>query len=204
MEKISYTQYNIYKYTINIVWLCKFGDCNQVFLSKKELYFHQKINGHYKVNKNGIISTVYICDCMDCNKSFTKLKPFNQHLLEHNKRKFKCDYKDCNKEYSKKCDLIIHKQKHKLNNAKQHICEYCQKNFASKSSLKKHMILHDKNLKQYSCKLCLKSFKRKESLDIHSQTHLPRIKRKLFYCEYCNKSFTYESNLKKHFKKFHP
>ncbi|XP_054839784.1 zinc finger and BTB domain-containing protein 38 [Eublepharis macularius] len=78
--------------------------------------------------------------------------------------------------------------------SKSHICELCQKQFQSPSTLRMHMRSHAGD-KPYSCKTCGKSFSISGNLQKHERTHLGV---KDFVCQYCNKAFTLNETLKIH------
>ncbi|NXY87938.1 ZBT38 protein, partial [Alcedo cyanopectus] len=78
--------------------------------------------------------------------------------------------------------------------SKPHICELCQKQFQSPSTLKMHMRCHTGE-KPYTCKTCGKCFSVLGNLQKHERIHLGV---KDFVCQYCNKAFTLNETLKIH------
>lgn len=78
--------------------------------------------------------------------------------------------------------------------SKSYICELCQKQFQSSSTLKMHMQCHTGE-KTHSSKTCGKSFSISGNLQKHERTHLGV---KDFVCQYCNKAFTLNETLKIH------
>ncbi|XP_067414567.1 zinc finger and BTB domain-containing protein 38 [Emydura macquarii macquarii] len=78
--------------------------------------------------------------------------------------------------------------------SKPYICELCQKQFQSPSTLKMHMRCHTGE-KPYSCKTCGKCFSVPGNLQKHERIHLGI---KDFVCQYCNKAFTLNETLKIH------
>ncbi|NWX82031.1 ZBT38 protein, partial [Nothoprocta pentlandii] len=78
--------------------------------------------------------------------------------------------------------------------SKPYICELCQKQFQSPSTLKMHMRCHTGE-KPYTCKTCGKSFSIPGNLQKHERIHLGV---KDFVCQYCNKAFTLNETLKIH------
>ncbi|NWI96934.1 ZBT38 protein, partial [Pitta sordida] len=78
--------------------------------------------------------------------------------------------------------------------SKPYICELCQKQFQSPSTLKMHMRCHTGE-KPYTCKTCGKCFSVPGNLQKHERIHLGV---KDFVCQYCNKAFTLNETLKIH------
>ncbi|XP_010225989.1 PREDICTED: zinc finger and BTB domain-containing protein 38 [Tinamus guttatus] len=78
--------------------------------------------------------------------------------------------------------------------SKPYICELCQKQFQSPSTLKMHMRCHTGE-KPYTCKTCGKCFSIPGNLQKHERIHLGV---KDFVCQYCNKAFTLNETLKIH------
>ena len=73
-------------------------------------------------------------------------------------------------------------------------CDVCSKTFASKRSLKNHMLLHNSD-KKFKCLICGKMLNRKSSIREHVKMHQ---KGKQFKCELCGKSFGKRTCLKRH------
>ncbi|XP_025038778.1 zinc finger and BTB domain-containing protein 38 isoform X1 [Pelodiscus sinensis] len=78
--------------------------------------------------------------------------------------------------------------------SKPYICELCQKQFQSPSTLKMHMRCHTGE-KPYTCKTCGKCFSVPGNLQKHERIHLGI---KDFVCQYCSKAFTLNETLKIH------
>ncbi|NXN06815.1 ZBT38 protein, partial [Indicator maculatus] len=78
--------------------------------------------------------------------------------------------------------------------SKPYICELCQKQFRSPSTLRMHMRCHTGE-KPYTCKTCGKCFSVPGNLQKHERIHLGV---KDFVCQYCNKAFTLNEALKIH------
>ena len=92
--------------------------------------------------------------------------------------------------------LILPPHMSKLPN-KRHQCEYCQKYFAHKSDLRKHIRSHT-NDKPYQCEYCQRCFARKGTLSQHILIHISHSEEKAHQCEYCQKTFRWKSHLTEH------
>ena len=75
-------------------------------------------------------------------------------------------------------------------------CEHCQKQFATKGSLTKHMLYHSKDM-PFRCENCNKGFHIKQGLDRHMMTHT---REKPFKCNHCSHSFIQKSDLVNHLR----
>ncbi|KAL5278019.1 hypothetical protein ACFFRR_002956 [Megaselia abdita] len=76
-------------------------------------------------------------------------------------------------------------------------CKECQKDFANKRNLRKHLKTHGKRERSFQCGFCEKAFLSKSHLIIHSESH----SNFTFSCDICGKSFYRKEGLKQHIKK---
>lgn len=77
-------------------------------------------------------------------------------------------------------------------------CDYCQKMFSSKASLRRHMYIHLK-LEQHQCKLCSKKFRYKMHLHNHVSKHHKDVRNiEPMLCQICDKEFLLQENLELH------
>ncbi|XP_048361862.1 zinc finger and BTB domain-containing protein 38 isoform X1 [Sphaerodactylus townsendi] len=99
----------------------------------------------------------------------------------------------CERQHSSTEEAVEHLHKDTIP-SEGYICEMCQKQFQSPSTLRMHMRSH-MGEKTYPCKTCGKSFSVPGNLQKHERTHLGV---KDFVCQYCNKGFTLNETLKIH------
>ena len=76
-------------------------------------------------------------------------------------------------------------------------CNFCEKSFLWKDSLKNHELTHEKE-KAFPCQYCTKTFTLKSYMLAHEKVHTGEG----YACEYCDKIFSLENNLKTH-KRLH-
>ncbi|XP_075237800.1 uncharacterized protein LOC142334018 [Lycorma delicatula] len=98
----------------------------------------------------------------------------------------------CQKLFNRKNSLKTHLNIHR--NERSYVCNFCQKSFNQRSTLKLHLNIHTKE-KNYICNVCQKSFNRKYDLKRHFNCH---IKEENYICNFCQKSFYQSYALKLH------
>lgn len=77
------------------------------------------------------------------------------------------------------------------------MCEVCNKTYATKSSLRKHILLHKGDENPFVCTKCEKAFTCKNHLERHERIHNGD---RLHRCPHCEKGFTDKSSLVKHIR----
>ncbi|XP_047534976.1 zinc finger protein 37 homolog isoform X1 [Vanessa atalanta] len=75
-------------------------------------------------------------------------------------------------------------------------CDYCHKQFDTKSSIRRHMYLH-LHFKTYPCKQCKKVFRKQLYLSAHVTRQHPNWERH-YMCNVCDKPFLLKENLAVH------
>ena len=107
---------------------------------------------------------------------------------------FKCPV--CSKQFKKKPYLSVHMHQHE---AERFSCETCGKRFTYKCNLVAHLPVHSDS-RDFRCDTCHKTFKHSFALKSHARLH----GESEFMCVLCEKPFTRNLNLRRHYKKMHP
>ncbi|XP_026754003.2 zinc finger protein ZFP2-like [Galleria mellonella] len=132
--------------------------------------------------------------CHICGQDFTCKYSLKRHIFEHTGVKpFVCDKCDCR--FSQKCGLIRHNkrfhsgtvrspadrkqcglckrlvyniEKHlQTHNNRPHVCEYCNKTYAARNILNRHVLSVHLGLKSFNCQFCDKKYKQRNALKHH-------------------------------------
>lgn len=90
--------------------------------------------------------------------------------------------------------MYTHIRRH--NNEFRHFCSFCQKGFATTTSLQNHQIVHTK-VKTEVCEICQKSFGTRSNLREHIKIHSGE---RNYVCSVCDKRFTRPLALRTHLK----
>jgi len=157
--------------------------CGEKFKAQWSLYKHKL--KHLQESDQG-----YKCTYPECNRKFADKLRLKRHSITHTEAKqFECNFPSCKKKFSSLSVLYCHKKKHKANDGvnQEKIklkCTECDKTFATKSVLKKHMLIHNPE-RPFSCDICSKGFRTKFQLAEHKLSHDEKMKR--FECNLCNK-----------------
>ncbi|XP_069720523.1 zinc finger and BTB domain-containing protein 38 isoform X1 [Phaenicophaeus curvirostris] len=141
-------------------------------------------------SKNAIMESPSTCSREYALRNTPEEKPIGQ---EENAEMPNLHCELCERDQSSTADVQEHVHWH-VGTSKPYICEVCQKQFQSPSTLKMHMRCHTGE-KPYTCKTCGKCFSVPGNLQKHERIHLGV---KDFVCQYCNKAFTLNETLKIH------
>jgi KRAB domain-containing zinc finger protein len=82
---------------------------------------------------------------------------------------------------------------------RQHVCPYCQIDFSSKASMRRHIRTLHRNIKIIFCSYCKKYFKSGEEKEIHRKEHHSV----RYPCMVCSKSFSHWYLMHAHLRKKH-
>lgn len=135
-------------------------------------------------------------DCKYCKKLFGSTHTLRQHILTHEKKRFKC--KLCPKEMISSSGLIYHMKKNHLKQTKKQrdnlTCNICHKVLSHLTGLRVHKLGHS-GIKAFECKVCDSRFITKQRLEEHMMVHT---KERPFSCYFCNKGFSRKRGLDRH------
>lgn len=104
--------------------------------------------------------------CSKCNKTFTNVNNYTNHLRLHGKKEFKCSI--CDQKFYCKEQFKYHEAIHSISDP--FPCEYCGKCF----SMRKYLLAHlkfDHSDKFFRCTFCDKKFRKFQQLESHLRTH---------------------------------
>ncbi|KAL0270447.1 UNVERIFIED_CONTAM: hypothetical protein PYX00_007859 [Menopon gallinae] len=111
-----------------------------------------------------------------------------------------CYYENCNKSFRIEQSLKKHMRlKHSSNSELRFFCDRCEKSFAEKCKLTRHVLSHERG--QLTCPSCLKTFYRMDNLKRHQTLRHENVKP--FECRYCKKKFSLRFNRDVHEKNVH-
>jgi uncharacterized Zn-finger protein len=147
--------------------------------------------------------------CLDCDKSFVRLKSYNAHILKH--------YPENNTNVVQSPTPVAHEDSIKVENVSEIIplvvqpkvtaeleaggrdklpCTLCGLSFSNIGQLKRHSKMHrGKKRKKLVCGICGRELTDKSSMEQHMAIHLDL---KNFKCNYCGKMFRQRNNLIRH------
>ena len=172
-------------------------------------YFDQfELEMHFiecSLGENGIKEENENCENVENNNSceFDPIKKSRKPNSESEKR-FSCQY--CDKTFKTSNGLIYHEKTHTGENPFK--CDICSKTFEKVNKLEQHYKIHPIE-NAFKCKWCPKTFPKKYNLQIHakkshpkSEKYFKKIERKskfeckvnndgkkMYLCNYCEKSF---------------
>ncbi|XP_030756317.1 zinc finger protein 236-like [Sitophilus oryzae] len=113
----------------------------------------EKLRRHLSFNHTDTVDKV----CKFCYKDFKKPSDLARHLRTHTgERPYECT--QCKKKFSLKSTLESHSRTHDSSSQKTVVCDVCNANLTTKSSLKVHMLLHTGE-RPYACNFCDQTFR---------------------------------------------
>ncbi len=176
----------------------KCAHCEVVFLNKAELVSH--VGTH-------IAETSYAC-----SRCFCKFKwkyCLDRHVKEmHSSKRKSFEYVLSDRKFEWKYRLVRPIQNHTEEHEKKimHCCRLCDKKFCVKSSLNRHMKIHDikkddlwHTEKPFHCSICGSTFLYEKNLRRHSKLHTCTEEMR-YCCSVCERKFREEINLVRHLR----
>ncbi|KAJ8706048.1 hypothetical protein PYW07_010825 [Mythimna separata] len=144
--------------------------------------------------------------CQDCGRVYKNKTTFRKHIelkvcgkeTRANPAEATFTCDYCNKKYTQKVSLRVHIQ-HEHGNYKSHVCEWCGKKFWAQSRLKAHSVKHTRE-RNFPCSICGGKFVTRESLLYHTRTHTGE---KPYKCPHCDCRFLSASRRTDHVKRHH-
>ncbi|XP_029464744.1 zinc finger protein 585A-like [Rhinatrema bivittatum] len=162
-------------------FICKV--CGKMFTKRQSLQLHAKTH-----------STEFLCNC--CGEAFQSKEQAAIHRRTHRGKLYKCP--QCDFQSSINSMIHLHRQKHRLGTV---ACEICNCAYPDRSTLSKHMCVHDKGRPYVCCyEGCAWRFKTEMMLKAHVQAHTTRGK---FECSTCGYTFRRKHHLSRHLIKMH-
>lgn len=158
--------------------------CYRFFVRRKSRDMHVKIVHERTFIPKKVISSTF--SCSQCDKKYSHEVSLKRHAEIHKESKQNVSCDDCDKTFTRKDNLWRHREKvHGLLNMnidavmdkKESKCEMCKKEFDDKDMLLAHL----------SLKACSAELTGEEK----------------FKCPFCDKSYVYKSDLRRHAKTKH-
>lgn len=179
---------------------------------------------HIKL-KNGVVLSLANFECDHCKKTFNKKAALRSHMYTHlGIKQFRCPH--CPRLFKRRTNLHSHIDRtHKAlaDDPDIYVCNYCDKPFLDKETLKEHLASHSQSENpfkciycnkvfayhtllmqherkhmvggRHECTLCSMSYRCRNRLYMHVKSHL---KIKDFVCQYCGKDFLRQNSLTRH------
>ncbi|XP_045525621.1 zinc finger protein 431-like isoform X2 [Pieris brassicae] len=143
--------------------------------------------------------------CMPCNRSFSSIATYQQHMKISKKHVSENDFKymcsDCGKRFADKTRLKDHIDWEHLKNFK-HTCSDCQKAFKTRTSLYLHkQVVHQRDTSEHLCDTCGKHFPNHSKLRIHIRAVHSSVA--AYKCTSCGAKFAWHSCLSRHMRRLH-
>lgn len=136
--------------------------------------------------------------CEICDKSYPQKKDLQGHMLVHTMKRFACSI--CKEEFAKIEEKRAHvKAKHPNDSIERSFsCVLCNAVFNSKTKYSNHCLTHGE--RNFQCPHCTKKFHTIPRLRKHLRSHRVEEHSR---CEICYKSFSQDSNMKRHIEMMH-
>lgn len=158
------------------------NSCDKRFTRNEHLRQHNYIHTAQKL---------YKCDV--CHKDFRQRSTLKNHMLLHRvEGSLKCE--SCGALFSRQQQYDKHMQWCNGDSTEGFKCEFCEKRFPDRNSLKRHQVIHSGE-RPFKCDYCEQSFNDRSILRRHMYIHTDR---KPFQCTICQKEFIRKESLLSH------
>ena len=140
----------------------------------------------------------YFCDYQDCNKAFTRPSLLTQHQATVHQGMKPFECNQCERAFARRSHLERHLLSHLSNEEKPYHCSVCGKGVITMQQLRRHEITHTKS---FECPYqnCNESFYKHPQLRSHIlSVHLEKLT-----CKQCGKKFQRPYRLENHIRKHH-
>ncbi|XP_037556907.1 zinc finger protein 184-like isoform X1 [Dermacentor silvarum] len=133
--------------------------------------------------------------CHICGKTFRLTSSVRRHMRtkhtdEFLRQHYTCENRDLDDSTAPATAL-----RRKLKGEGPHVCHICERTFARRSCVRRHMMTKHMGERPYQCPICQRRFAQKVSLTRHQQTHAGE---KLHECPECGGKFASERYLRRH------
>ena len=148
------------------------------------------LNEHYRLHHPPV-------SCQACGKSFATPATLERHSYYHVlPMQFPCLHPGCDKLFPFTSDRAQHSLVHRTSH--DWVCMYpkCKRRFLSKGSLTKHAKTHESVY--YECDVCTYRDKDKRNVKAHEWSHVSGPGKHRYYCDHCQKGFTYYTQWQRH------
>ncbi|KAL9704792.1 hypothetical protein quinque_008310 [Culex quinquefasciatus] len=133
--------------------------------------------------------------CIACGKVYKSLFALREHETTHTlEKRFKCEI--CAMEFGKRTIFILHVKRHETEGKFK--CSECEKAFHTEKLLNQHIQIRHRGERPFHCKLCPKTYPRASSLYVHVQTFHEKIRKKIYKCDICTRSFVNRHGYERH------
>ena len=140
----------------------------------------------------------YFCDYQDCNKAFTRPSLLTEHQATVHQGLKPFECNQCERAFARRSHLERHLLSHLSNEEKPYHCSVCGKGVITMQQLRRHEITHTRS---FECPYqdCNESFYKHPQLRSHIlSVHLEKLT-----CKQCGKKFQRPYRLENHIRKHH-